>query len=44
VSNIEPTTEDTVEAEDERVQESNISFQDQDHPHKILFSERSGHQ
>ena len=37
VRNIEPTTEDTTKAEDEHVQESNISFQDQAHPHKIPF-------
>jgi DNA-binding transcriptional MerR regulator len=44
VRNIESTTEDTAEAEDEQVQESSISFQDQAHPHKIPFSEREGHQ
>jgi hypothetical protein len=43
VTNIESTTEDTVEDEDEQVQESNISFQDQAHPHKIPFSKRTGH-
>jgi hypothetical protein len=41
VSNIESTTEDTAEPEDEQGQEYSISFQDQVHPHKIPFSERA---
>jgi hypothetical protein len=42
--NIDYTTEDTTKFEDEQVQESSISFQDQAHPHKIPLSERAGHQ
>ena len=44
VRNIDSATEEIIEAEDEQVQESSISFQDQAHPHKIPFSERAGHQ
>ena len=44
VRNIESTTKDTVEAEDEQIQESSISFQDQAHQNKIPFCEREGHQ
>jgi hypothetical protein len=42
--NIEYTTEETTEDEDEQVQEFIISFQYQAHPHNIPLSERAGHQ
>jgi hypothetical protein len=44
MSSIEYTTKDTAEVEDEQVQESSISFQDQAHLHKIPLFERASHQ
>jgi hypothetical protein len=44
VSNIESIIDNITEDEDEQVQESSISFQDQAHPHKMPFSKREGHQ